>query len=166
MVIKQIISAAEHPVEDMCGTSDDPCLLVRINNTELVVQLFRHTILTMRKRDFKFSADVISSFIKQRMMDQRVCKCFFNYICWYTYFFIKLALVLKETSALNITMEDNLMRQLMWECGEIGHLHCCFELLRIHPVPVLHPIMNVLKVMGKFSHKISCSKNFFGAGKG
>ena len=92
MVIKQILSTAEHPLEDMSGTSDDPCLLVKINNTELVVQLFRHTILTMRKRDmenFTFSADVIFSLIEQGMMDQRVCKCFIIiYFCGYIYLFL------------------------------------------------------------------------------
>ena len=75
MIIKWIISTAEYPVENMSGTSDDPCLLVTIINMELAIQLFRHTILTMRKKDkenFKFSAGVIFSLIQQGMMDQRV----------------------------------------------------------------------------------------------
>ena len=82
MIIKQIISIAEHPVEDMSGTADDPCLLVTITNIELAIQLFRHSILTMRKRDkenSKFSAGIILfSLIEQGMQDQRVYNCFLN----------------------------------------------------------------------------------------
>ena len=61
--------------------------------------------------------------------------------------------MVKETSALDIIMDNDIIQELMDRCGEMGHLHCCFELLRIHPVPVRHPIMNVLlQVMAKFAH--------------
>ena len=64
--------------------------------------------------------------------------------------------MVKETSALNIIVEDTLMISLLKRCGEMGHLRCCFELLRIQPVPISHPIVTVLKVMAMFVIKYLC----------
>ena len=64
--------------------------------------------------------------------------------------------MVKETSALNIIMDDTEMRHLMEKCGEMGYLHCCYELLRIQPVPLSHPIITVLKVMAMFVIKYLC----------
>ena len=58
--------------------------------------------------------------------------------------------MVKETSALNIIIDHIHICQLMRRFGEMGYLHCCFELLRIEPVPISHPIMTVLKVMAMF----------------
>ena len=59
--------------------------------------------------------------------------------------FVKLALIVKEMSALSM-MDDDQVRLLMRSCGEMGRLHCCCELLKIQPVPFYHPIMSVLQV--------------------
>ena len=48
-------------------------------------------------------------------------------------------------SVLNMMNEED-VKVLMRECANDGFLQCCCELLRINPVPFLHPIIRMLKV--------------------
>ena len=80
--MEHIISTAVHPVEDMSGTADDPCLLVTIRSSRMAIQLFRHIMQGQTKSDEYIDAkcdeyidapSILLTLNEQGMTDRRVC---------------------------------------------------------------------------------------------